>query len=553
MEADLTFNSRRSPVVSLHGCVASSQPLASNIGLDILKRGGNAADAAVAVAAALAVTEPCSTGLGGDAFCLFYNGKTGDITGINGSGRSPKAQTLDFLEGLGYTAEIPPPPFDALNVTVPGAAACWCDTVQMFGSQKLSLLEVLSGARWGFPVAEVTVHHWANWLDAQRDAGKRVDENLLIDGHAPKFGQVYKNPALAQTLKNLGEGGKSAFYKGRTAQAIVDVINQHGGVMTLDDLSSHDSEVVTPISTDYKGVRLWEPPPNSQGLAALLLLNILESFPLKALGHNSPDYIHILVEAVRLTGTDSLRYLGDPAHVAVPLGTLLDKNYCQKRAQHISMDRAMEDVEPGLTGGSDTVYFCIIDTHGNACSFVNSNYMGFGTGLVPKDCGFSLQNRGAFFTLHRNHFNCVAGGKRPYHTIMSALLTDSPTSSQKPRLLAALGVMGALMQPQGHVQVLLNMLEFGMNPQQALDAPRVYIPSFNICIHPASQWLVNLEEGVSPEVAEELRRRGHTVRWPITGHKRSQFGRGQIITNNPPSKVLWAGSDPRGDGCAQGY
>ncbi|TWW58260.1 hypothetical protein D4764_07G0009790 [Takifugu flavidus] len=423
MEADLTFSSRRSPVVSLHGCVASSQPLASNIGLDILKRGGNAADAAVAIAAALAVTEPCSTGPGGDAFCLFYNGETGDIKGINGSGRSPRAQTLDFIEGLGYTAEAPPLPFDALNVTVPGAPACWCDTIQMFGSQKLSLQEVLSGAvelaEVGFPVAET-----------------------------------------------LGEGGKSAFYKGRVAQAIVDVIRQHGGVMTLDDLSSHDSEVITPISTDYKGVRLWEPPPNSQGLAALLLLNILESFPLKALGHNSSDYIHILVEALRLTVTDSLSYLGDPEHVTIPLGTLLDKSYSQKRAQHISMD---------------------------------SNCMGFGTGLVPKDCGFSLQ-------------------------------------------------------------VLLNMLEFGMNPQQALDAPRIYVHYDQ----KTAQWMVHLEEGVRQEVAEELIKRGHKVNWPITGHKRSQFGRGQIITvgnwwspsvsqTNHPSKVLWAGSDPRGDGCAQGY
>uniref|UniRef100_A0A674NTH2 Gamma-glutamyltransferase YwrD n=1 Tax=Takifugu rubripes TaxID=31033 RepID=A0A674NTH2_TAKRU len=564
MEADLTFSSRRSPVVSLHGCVASSQSLASNIGLDILKRGGNAADAAVAIAAALAVTEPCSTGPGGDAFCLFYNGETGDIKGINGSGRSSRAQTLDFIEGLGYTAEAPPLPFDALNVTVPGAPACWCDTIQMFGSQKLSLQEVLSGAvelaEVGFPVAEVTTHHWTNWVAALRDAGKEVDGNLLIDGHAPKSGQLYKNPALAQTLKTLGEGGKSAFYKGRVAQAIVDVIRQHGGVMTLDDLSSHDSEVITPISTDYKGVRLWEPPPNSQGLAALLLLNILESFPLKALGHNSSDYIHILVEALRLTVTDSLSYLGDPEHVTIPLGTLLDKSYSQKRAQHISMDRAMADVEPGPTGGSDTVYFCVLDSHGNACSFVNSNCMGFGTGLVPKDCGFSLQNRGAFFNLRRNHFNCVAGGKRPYHTIMAALLTDSPSSSQKPRLLAALGVMGGLMQPQGHVQVLLNMLEFGMNPQQALDAPRIYVHYDQ----KTAQWLVHLEEGVRQEVAEELIKRGHKVNWPITGHKRSQFGRGQIITvgdwwspsvsqTNHPSKVLWAGSDPRGDGCAQGY
>uniref|UniRef100_A0A3Q0SDK2 Gamma-glutamyltransferase 7 n=1 Tax=Amphilophus citrinellus TaxID=61819 RepID=A0A3Q0SDK2_AMPCI len=565
MGSDLTFSSRRSPVVCLHGCVASSQPLASSIGVDVLKRGGNAADAAVAIAAALAVTEPCSTGPGGDAFCLFYSGNTGEIRGINGSGRSPRALTLDFLEGRGYSAEAPSSAFDALNVTVPGAPACWCDTVQLFGSHKLSLLEVLSGAvelaDVGFPVAEVTAHHWAKWEASLKDAGKELAGELMIDGHAPKCGQVFKNSGLAQTLKELGEGGKPAFYQGRVAQAIVDVISQNGGVMTLDDLSSHDSEVITPISTEYKGVRLWELPPNSQGLAALLLLNILENFPqLRAVGHNSSDYIHVLVEAVRLALTDALHYLGDPAHVTIPLETLLDKDYSHQRAQLISMNKAMERVEPGLMTGSDTVYFCVIDTQGNACSFVNSNYMGFGTGLVPKDCGFSLQNRGANFSLCRNHINCVAGRKRPYHTIIPALLTDSATTSQKPQLLAALGVMGAFMQPQGHVQVLLNMMEFGMNPQQALDAPRVYAEYD----HKTGQWMVNLEEGIDQKIAEELKRRGHSVNWPVTGHKRSQFGRGQIITVgdwwNPcvpqthhPSRVLWAGSDPRGDGCAQGY
>ncbi|KAM4548543.1 glutathione hydrolase-like YwrD proenzyme isoform 2-T2 [Odontesthes bonariensis] len=506
MSTDLSFSSRRSPVVCLHGCVASSQPLASGVGLDVLKRGGNAADAAVAVAAALAVTEPCSTGPGGDAFCLFYSGDTGDIRGINGSGRSPQAQTLDLLEGRGYTAEAPPSAFDALNATVPGAPACWCDTVQLFGSQKLSLQEVLSGAvqlaEVGFPVAEVTAHHWAKWVAALRDARKELGGDLLIGGHVPKSGQVFKNAALAQTLKELAEHGKPGFYKGRVAQAIVDIINQNGGVMTLDDLSRHDSEVVTPISTEYKvskqppyhicvsimqsaegmtllyvqGVRLWELPPNSQGLAALLLLNILENFPqLKAVGHNSSDYIHVFVEAVRLALTDVLRYLGDPAHVTIPLETLLDKSYSQQRAQHINMDRAKEQMEPGLMTGSDTVYFCVIDSQGNACSFVNSTFMGFGTGLVPKDCGFSLQNRGASFSLRRDHVNCVAGGKRPYHTIIPALLTASATNAQKPQLLAALGVMGAFMQPQGHIQVLLNMMEFGMNPQQALDAPRVFV------------------------------------------------------------------------------
>ncbi|XP_012733403.2 glutathione hydrolase-like YwrD proenzyme [Fundulus heteroclitus] len=561
MSTGLPFSSRRSPVLCLHGCVASSQPLASAVGLDVLKRGGNAADAAVSIAAALAVTEPCSTGLGGDAFCLFYNGSTGEIQGINGSGRSPQALTLDFLEGLGYSAEAPPSVFDALNVTVPGAPACWCDTVQLFGSQKLSMQDVLSGAvelaEKGFPVSQVTAHHWAKWVGALRDSGKEPGEDLLIGGHPPKHGQVFRNYAMAQTIKELGERGKPAFYQGRVARAIVDVIGQNGGVMTPEDLSSHDSEVVSPISTEYKGVRLWELPPNGQGLVALLLLNILENFPqLKAGGHNSPDYVHVFAEAARLAQTDAFRYLGDPAHVTVPLESLLAKSYSRQRARLISTDRVMERVEPGLPTGSDTVYFCVIDGQGNACSFVNSTYMGFGTGLVPKGCGFSLQNRGATFSLQRGHINCVAGGKRPYHTIIPALLTDASTNAGKPQLLAALGVMGAFMQPQGHIQVLLNMLEFGMNPQQALDAPRIFVQYEE----KTNQWLVNLEEGIDQEVAVELRRRGHRVNWPVTGHERAQFGCGQIIAVgdwwNPsvsPCRVLWAGSDPRADGCAQGY
>ncbi|KAM4574778.1 glutathione hydrolase-like YwrD proenzyme [Fundulus diaphanus] len=565
MSTGLPFSSRRSPVLCLHGCVASSQPLASAVGLDVLKRGGNAADAAVSIAAALAVTEPCSTGLGGDAFCLFYNDSTGEIQGINGSGRSPQALTLDFLEGHGYSAEAPPSVFDALNVTVPGAPACWCDTVQLFGSQKLSMQDVLSGAvelaEKGFPVSQVTAHHWARWVAALRDSGKEPGEDLLIGGHPPKHGQVFRNYAMAQTIKELGERGKPAFYQGRVARAIVDVIGQHGGVMTLEDLSSHDSEVVSPISTEYKGVRLWELPPNGQGLVALLLLNILENFPqLKAGGHNCTDYIHVFAEAVRLAQTDAFRYLGDPAHVTVPLESLLAKSYSRQRARHISTDRVMERVEPGLPTGSDTVYFCVIDGQGNACSFVNSTYMGFGTGLVPKGCGFSLQNRGATFSLQRSHINCVAGGKRPYHTIIPALLTDASNNAGKPQLLAALGVMGAFMQPQGHIQVLLNMLEFGMNPQQALDAPRIFVQYEE----KTNQWLVNLEEGIDQEVAVELRRRGHRVNWPVTGHERARFGCGQIIAvgdwwnpsvsqTHSPCRVLWAGSDPRADGCAQGY
>ncbi|KAI1891568.1 hypothetical protein AGOR_G00145130 [Albula goreensis] len=469
MHTEFPFSSRRSPVICLNGCVASSQPLASAIGLDVLKRGGNAADAAVAVAAALNVTEPCSTGIGGDCFCLFYDAHTGQVRGLNGSGRAPRALTLALLGSRGFSEAHRPQAFHALNVTVPGAAACWCDTVQLFGSKKLMLGDVLQPAvelaERGFPVTEVTAHHWAKWKKTLETAGKEMGGDFLIDSQPPKHGQVFTNPALARTFQELALHGKSGFYEGKIAEAIVDVIGQNEGVLSLEDLKSHDSTEVTPLFTDYKGVRLWECPPNGQGMAALIALNILEHFPLKDMGHNTSSYLHILAEALKLSLADTLHFCTDPDKVKVPVEGLLSKEYSHQRAQLISVQQAGVNAH-GAPPGSDTVYFTVVDKEGNACSFVNSNYMGFGTGLVPRGCGFTLHNRGACFSLDRGHGNCVGPGKRPYHTIMPALLTDTGSG----QLLASFGVMGAMMQPQGHVQVLLNILEFGMNPQQALDA-----------------------------------------------------------------------------------
>ncbi|KAL7867411.1 hypothetical protein AOLI_G00152250 [Acnodon oligacanthus] len=560
MKDHLMFSSRRSPVICLNACVASSQPLASNIGLDVLKRGGNAADAAVAVAAALNVTEPVSTGLGGDAFCLFYDAATRQVRGLNGSGRSPTAQTLGLMDRYGFSQSNPPPTFHALNVTVPGAAACWCDTVALFGSKKLPLADLLQPAidlaQRGFPVAEITAYHWARGTETLRAAGRELGADLLINNQPPKHGQVMTNPSLACTLQELALQGKAGFYEGRIAEAVVDVVKENGGVLSLDDMKNHVTAEITPIYTDYKTVRLWEVPPNSQGMAALIALNILENFSIKDMGHNSPDYLHVLVEALKLSMTDTMHFSSDPDQGKVPVEGLLSKDYAQQRAQSIQMNKARSVCEHGITTGSDTVYFTVVDPEGNACSFVNSNYMGFGTGLVPRNCGFSLQNRGANFSLDPGHVNCVGPKKRPYHTIIPALLTEASSG----RLLCSYGVMGGFMQPQGHVQVLLNMLEFGMNPQVALDAPRVFVHLDQA----AQQWHLNLEDGVEHRVAEDLRGRGHVVHWPIEGQERAQFGRGQVIsvgawwnpTNEKPEgseRVLWAGSDPRADGCALGY
>uniref|UniRef100_A0A8B9J7R5 Gamma-glutamyltransferase YwrD n=4 Tax=Astyanax mexicanus TaxID=7994 RepID=A0A8B9J7R5_ASTMX len=559
MQDSLAFTSRRSPVVCLNGCVASSQPLASNIGLDILKRGGNAADAAVAVAAALNVTEPVSTGLGGDAFCLFYDATSRQVRGLNGSGKSPKALTLDLMERCGFSQTNPPSIFHAHNVTVPGAAACWCDTVAMFGSKKLSLADLLQPAvdlaQRGFPVAEITAYHWARGAETLKAAGRDLGGDLLINNRPPKHGQVMTNPSLAHTLQELALRGKAGFYEGRIAEAVVDVVREAGGVMSLDDLKNHVTTEITPIYTDYKTVRLWEVPPNTQGMAALIALNILQNFPIKDLAHNSADYLHVLAEALKLSMTDTMHYSTDPDRVTVPVEGLLSQQYALQRSQTIHMDKAGSVCEPGIPTGSDTVYFTVVDGEGNACSFVNSNYMGLGTGLVPRNCGFSLQNRGANFSLDPRHVNCLGPEKRPYHTIIPAMLTEASSGN----LLCSYGVMGGFMQPQGHVQVLLNMLEFGMSPQVALDAPRVFV-QFD---QAAQQWQLYLEEGMNQEVVEDLRRRGHVVNWPIEGHERAMFGRGQVISvgtwwdptreeTRVPQRVLWAGSDPRADGCAVG-
>ncbi|XP_053166639.1 glutathione hydrolase-like YwrD proenzyme [Hemicordylus capensis] len=560
--SQLKFCSRRSPVVCSSGCVASSQPLATNIGLDILKSGGNAVDAAVSVAAALNVTEPCSTGIGGDCFCLYYDASTKQVHGLNGSGRAPQSLTFELLKEHGFSEANPPPPLHAYNVTVPGAAAGWCDAVALYGSKKLSMGQILQPAielaEKGFPVSEITSYHWKQNVHALQTPGNIHGKDLLIDGKAPDHGQVFCNPFLANTFKELAKLGKQGFYEGHVAEAVVKVIQNNGGVMDLEDLKSHVTEEVKPIVTNYKGVNIWEIPPNGQGITALLALNILENFNMNELGHNTPDYLHVLIESVKISFADALWFCADSEKASVPTVKLLSKSYARDRSKLIDLQRATSTLNHGnpFMVGSDTVYFTMVDAQGNACSFINSNYMGFGTGLVPDGCGFTLQNRGANFSLQPDHPNCLAPKKRPYHTIIPALATAADSGE----LLCSFGVMGGFMQPQGQVQVLLNMLEFGMNPQEALDAARFCVEYNN----KTDAWYISLEDGIPQYIAEALRVKGHTVMVPVTGHSRSMFGRGQIITKgdwwrqpwrtlSSSNSVYWAGSDPRADGCALGY
>jgi len=624
---DLTFTSRRSPVYGRRGMVATSQPLAVAAGLELLAAGGSAADAAVATAAALNVTEPTSTGIGGDCFALYYDAAAGRVTALNGSGRAPAALTLDLLRRQGLapgsagaaspagagrpagaasgSGPSPSPssgsagsaggawaPFHAHTVTVPGACAGWCDLVARHG--RLTMPRILAPAirlaAAGFPVAPITAHHWARGVERQlRHALGGLD--LTIDGRAPRAGEIFRNPGLARTLQLVAEGGKAAFYEGEIAADIARAVRLSGGVLTEADLAAHTSTWDEPISTVYRGIRFWECPPNGQGLAALLALNLLEGFDLAHLDPLSPGRLHLQIEAMRLAFADARWYVADPRFSPAPLAELLSASYAADRRRLIDPRRASIDPQRGSpTSGSDTVYLSVVDDEGNACSFINSNYAGFGTGIVPQGRGFTLQNRGHNFVLDPEHPNALAPRKRPYHTIIPALATldwapgaepasvwaGGPTVGADLRvgppgetvgadpgpapaghvgpghagpLYACFGVMGGFMQPQGHVQVACALIDDAADPQAALDRPRFCITDPGAATPAGVAGDVALEEGIPAATLAALQAMGHPVQL-VTGHARALFGRGQVILRDPATGVLTGGSDPRADGCA---
>ena len=520
--------------------VASSQPLATAAGLEVLGRGGNAADAAIATAAVLALTEPTSTGLGGDMFALYYEGRSGRVSALNGSGRAPAALSLERLRRAGFGPASPLPPFHAYTITVPGACAGWCDLVERFGSLPLAdlLAPAIRLAEQGFPVAPLTAYFWQRGAERQLKTAFNGVE-LTVDGRAPRPGELFRNPGLARSLRAVAEGGKAAFYHGRLAEAIAAAVRTAGGCLTVDDLAAHTSTWDEPISSTYAGLRLWECPPNGQGLVALLALNLLAGYDLAALDPLSPQRLHLEIEALRLAFADAGATLADPRQVDVPLETLLSPGYATARARLIRRERAVLRRKPGLpAAGADTVYFSVADRFGNACSFINSNYMGFGTGIVPAGWGFPLQNRGLGFRLEPGHPNAVAPGKRPYHTIIPALVTRESDGS----LFASFGVMGGFMQPQGHLQVFL-ALAGGLDPQAALDLPRFCLDEGRPDGKVAVEW------DLPTASVRELVRRGQPV-VRVRGQARALFGRGQVILRDPATGVLTGGSDPRADGCA---
>lgn len=538
-DTEFNFASRRSPVVGGRGMVAASQPLAVAAGLEILRQGGNAADAAVAAAAALNVTEPTSTGIGGDCFALFYDAKTKKISALNGSGRAPAALSLELLQKQGFKDELPP--FHAHTVTVPGAAAGWCDLVEQHGCLKMReiLTPAIRLAEEGFPVAPLTSYFWQR--GAANQLGKAANgRELTLDGRAPQPGERFHNPGLARTFRALAESGKEAFYQGEVAEALVQVVRDSGGVISVEDLAAHHSTWDDPISTTYRGFRVWECPPNGQGLAALLALNILEPLELCNLEPMGAERFHLLIEGMRLAFEDTRWFVADPATNPAPIDDLLSKEYASKRRELIDLKQANPSISHGApTSSSDTVYLSVVDGEGSACSFINSNYYGFGTGIVPKGWGFTLQNRGFGFSLDPRHPNALAPGKRPYHTIIPALITREHDDS----LFACYGVMGGFMQPQGHLQVAVALIDDGLDPQSALDRPRFCIENGT------AAGAVAIEDGVPPSMLAALEGMGHRVK-RITGMERALFGRGQVILRDPHSGTLWGGSDPRADGVA---
>jgi gamma-glutamyltranspeptidase / glutathione hydrolase len=532
------FSSRRSAVFGRGGMVAASQPLAVAAGIEMLSRSGNAADAAVAVAAALNVTEPTSTGIGGDMFSLFFDGRSKHVTALNGSGRAPAGLTLERLRKDGLT-ELPP--YHPYTVTVPGACAGWCDLIEQHGTKSLSEIfaPAIRLAQDGFPVAPLTSHFWGRGAERQLRSAPNGRE-MTIDGRGPRAGEIFKNPGLARTLERIAAGGKQAFYQGDIAEAIAKVIQQAGGCMTTADLAAHSSTWERPISVTYRGYRVYECAPNGQGITALIALNLLEGFDLGSLGPISSDRLHLEIEAMRLAFADSRWYVTDPNFSSIPLEQLISKDYSAARRKLIDPRRASLDQTQGIpVNSSDTVYFSVADQFGNACSFINSNYMGFGTGIVPKGWGFTLQNRGHNFDLDPNHPNTLAPSKRPYHTIIPAMATREEDGS----LYASFGVMGGFMQPQGHVQVFTALVDSGLDPQAALDLPR-------FCIGDGTAGgSVALEDGIPEAAISALAGQGHPVH-RVTGWERAIFGRGQIILRDPQTGVLAGGSDHRADGYA---
>ncbi len=534
----------RSEVIAPHGMAATSQPLATQIALDILKAGGTAVDAAIAANAALGLMEPTGCGIGGDLFAIVWNAEDRELTGLNASGRAPAAMTIEYFRENGIEAI---PPLGPLPVSVPGAVDGWYELHGRYG--RLSMAEILAPAiryaREGFPVSEVIAYYMGRNKRHVADY-PGFAETYMPEGDTPKKGEIFKNPRLAKTYEMIAEGGRDVFYKGEIARIIDAFMAEQGGLMRYEDLASHRSEWVTPVSTNYRGWDVYELPPNGQGIAALQILNILEDYDIRSMGFGSAAYIHLLVEAKKLAYEDRAKFYADMDFADVPVDWLISKDYADERRKLISMTKASKSLPAGdakLETG-DTIYLTVADKDGNMVSLIQSNYRGMGSGMIPSDLGFMLQDRAELFSLDPEHANALQPGKRPFHTIIPAFVMKDGEP------LMSFGVMGGSMQPQGHVQIIVNMLDFGMNLQEAGDAARVRHggssqPTGEVM---ADGGTVYLERGFSEETRKALEEMGHTL-----GGSDGSFGGYQAILRDQQEGVYYGASEVRKDGQAAGY
>lgn len=534
----------RSDVIAAKGMAATSQPLATGIALDILKKGGSAIDAAIAANAALGLMEPTGNGIGGDLFAIVWIDSEKKLYGLNASGRSPKSLTIEEFHNRGLEMI---PARGPLAVSVPGVVDGWFELHSKFG--RLPMKEILAPAiqycREGFPVSPVIAVYWKDSEFLGENPNFR--KTFLPEGRAPRAGEIFRNPDLASTLEKIAEGGRDAYYKGEIARVIDEYCKGAGCYLRYEDLAAHRSTWVEPVSTDYRGYQVWELPPNGQGIAALQMLNILEAYNLREMGHNSADYLHHLVEAKKLAFADRAKFYADPDFGKIPVEELISKEYARERRRLIDPLKAIRDVPPGdprLQNG-DTIYLTVADKDRNMISLIQSNYMGFGSGLVPDGLGFGLQNRGALFTLEEGHLNRYEPGKRPFHTIIPAFVT------REGKPFMSFGVMGGDMQPQGHVQILCNIIDFGMSPQEAGDAPRFrHTGSAQPTGAEADQkgGMVNLESGISATEKLKLIDKGHRIGFISNG-----YGGYQAIVYDAVNDVYLGASESRKDGHAAGY
>jgi gamma-glutamyltranspeptidase/glutathione hydrolase len=535
-----TFASR-SEVIAQNGMAATSQPLATQVALDILKSGGNAIDAAIAANALLGLVEPTGSGIGGDLFAIVWDAKSQKLYGLNASGRSPKGLTRDYFAQKGLDKI---PAFGPLPVSVPGAVDGWFMLSERFGSKPMQelLAPSIDYARNGFPVSEVIAYYFEM---NQKRIGQYpgFEDTFTINGNTPKKGQIFKNPNLAATYEKIATGGRDAFYKGDIARTISGFMQSQGGLLSYQDMASHTSNWVEPVSTNYRGYDVWELPPNGQGIAALQILNVLELYDLESMGRDSAEFVHTVVEAKKLAFADRAKFYADPDFNQIPVDWLISKEYAKKRQKLIDPNAAAKRVDAGKHEG-DTIYLTVADSQGNMVSLIQSNYRGMGSGMIPTDLGFVLQNRGEMFSLDKNHFNALEPGKRPFHTIIPAFVTRN----NKP--LMSFGVMGGGTQPQMHAQIIVNMIDFGMNLQEAGDAPRILhtgssSPEGDIM---TDGGYISLESGFSAKTRRDLLQKGHTLK-DVSG----AFGGYQAIMLDDKNKVYYGASETRKDGQAAGY